>query len=174
MNDAAPIVIRFDRASEATRALRQLRRWGLRAPRDHVIVEGLRVVLILLPAGLLLLGMIPFPVFLAFFAGYFAHRWSERYAKPALLRRFGPRFAAAEDDGPLEMRFDAEGITSRSDRSTMRLDWTAVPAASAYPQGVVIRILPERSLMIPASKLPPGMDPEAFAARTARWREAAA
>lgn len=165
------ILIRYASAAEPIRALKQLRRFGLRAPRDHVIVEGALVVLVLIPVALFWAEVILFDQAIAAYAGYFALRWFNMLVKPRLLVRFGPRFGASEATSTLTMTFGPEGVISESENSAVTLNWRAIPAAAeAFAKGVVLRIAPEQSLVVTADRLPDGMTPVAFAARLETWR----
>lgn len=164
------IVVSYPSAAEAARALKRLRRYGLRSPSDHVIVEGARAALVVLPIALAAAGAIRFDHAIAAYCGYFALRWFNAFVKPALLRRFGPRLPASDLASALTMIFDAEGVRSQAGNAEIRLKWRALPPHRVFSDGVILRIAPEQSFVVAAAHLPEGMTMEAFARQVDTWR----
>ncbi len=168
------IVVRYDSAADAIRALKKMRRFGLGSPKDHLAVEGVRVVLVIVPMALVILGLIRFDHAIAAYCGYFALRWFDRYVKPALLKQFGPLFPANEITSPLTMVFDPNGIRSETTHGLVRANWSALPEPRSFRDGMIFRLAPEQSLVVAASHLPEGMTLETFASRVHAWRAGAA
>lgn len=157
----------------AAAELRRLRFKGLRSPKDHVIVELLRMVLVIVPCGLWLMGYIGTPVVLGYMLGYFGLRWFEKFVKPRALARFGPRQWRSRAPEPAVIMFDSFGLHSLARAQEIRLGWSTVPY-SKVGDGIIFRIGPEMSIPVTQSILPEDWTMERFEAAVDRWQAAAA
>ncbi len=172
-DDAQEIVVRYNEAAEARRALRRMRRFGFGSPRDHLIVEGAKILLVCIPVPLVLAGSIRFDQAVAAYCGYFALRWFNRFIKPALLERFGPRLPTERGDYPLTITFNADGARSESAHARLDLPWRSVSPPQNFTGGVILRIGPEQSLVVAADRLPDGWTPALFSGQIEVWRKEA-
>ena len=167
------IIVTYDSAADAMRTLKQIRRFGLGSPRDHLAVEILRVALICVPIFFVSIEIIRLDQAIAAYCGYFALRYFNRFAKPVILSRFGPRFPAHDLSSPLSLKFNADGVQSKTESGWTQLNWQAIPAARIFKKGVVLRIAPEQSLVVSATHLPDGMSPRDFGLQIEKWRNEA-
>jgi len=164
------IVVRYKNQAEAARALKKLRRFGLRSPRDHWIVAVVQVGLVMVPILLLGYDVIRPDHAIAVYFGYFGLRWFTVFLKPWILHRFGPKQLTAELASAQTLTLDATGVRCETEHSLLQMKWRAFPPPEVYQDGLILRIAPEQSLVVAASHLPDGISPRAVGARIQLWR----
>ncbi len=167
------VIVTYDSTADAKRALKKLRRYGLRSPRDHLIVEGFRVLLLALPIILVGSEVISPEYALVVYCGYFASRWLDLFVKPTILRFFGPRLPINDFTSSMTLIFDEIGVKSDTENGLLRLNWQAVPAPRVFADGLILRIAPEQSLVVEATHLPEGISPQEFGKQINEWRAGA-
>ncbi|UWP94015.1 hypothetical protein K3X13_15160 (plasmid) [Aliiroseovarius crassostreae] len=172
MSETHPLRLTAD-PDLAARELRRLRRGGWRSPVDHVLVEALRSVLILVPAGLWVAGGISTESLLGFLAGYLAVRWFDKYLKPRMLHRLGPVEWRKKRSVEAELEFSASGLRSIAPAQDIRLGWSTVPVTKVG-DGMVFRIGPELSIPVTDKILPDDWPMSRFEAAIMDWKTQAA
>ncbi|MCB2128505.1 MAG: hypothetical protein KDE03_05360 [Rhodobacteraceae bacterium] len=170
MPDASEtITVTYDTAHDVRIALRNLRRYGFASPVDHLAVEAARLSLLPIPVILTIAGTIRPDQALAAYVGYFALRWFNLFARPAIMRRLGPGFGQSAG-GAVEFTFGAGGLHSASKQMQLTVPWASIPPQRVRKAGVVFRIGPELAIPVSAGRLPPGWTPESFSEQVDRWR----
>lgn len=162
--------LRFKAPPElAASELRRLRRRGLRAPKDHVIVEAMRLGLVVGPAALAFAGLIEARSLVFYYLGYFAMRWFAKYLKPRILNQFGPEEWRNKKPVQTEVIFDSYGFSSIAPLQEIRLAWGTVPV-SKVGDGMIFRVGPELSVPVTEALLPDDWSMSRFEAAIAQWR----
>lgn len=140
---------------DASRELRRLRKLGLKSSKDHLVVELARSSLVILPAVLFVFGVVTQSQLIAFYIGYFAHRWFQKYAKDRLLAWAGPaefRRASSQDG---TARLSKDGLRLIGAKSDILLRWPSV-AITQVANDFILRIAPEQSVPVLEKWLPEG------------------
>lgn len=162
------IVYRMDQR-EATRVLRQLRRRGLRSPRELLIAEGLRVALACVPFALVLLDVIRLEIALAVLIGYILARVFDKGIMPRLLTRLGPnRLRDRRLDDVAVVTLDPSGVRIMADAMDNFLGWSRVELTRVGP-GFVLRIGHQMSIVFADAWIPDGWSVEQVRQALTDW-----
>lgn len=161
------IVYRFQRGEEAV-ALKSLRKWGLRGPRDLIATEAVRVVMVLIPIGLYLADVIRFQTVFALLIGYVVARWFDHYLRPRMLQRIGPSRLRWVQGGETVVRLDAAGLRLTTEQTQLQVAWPAIETARVG-QGYILRIAPQLSVVFANAWIPEGWTPDTVSVALSQW-----
>lgn len=162
------IVYRFDQ-QDATRVLNRLRRRGLRSPKEVLIAEGLRVLLICLPFALVLVDAIRVETAFALLIGYIVARFFDKKMTPYLFTWFGPdRLRVSGQNGVAVVTLDPRGVRMMGDAMDHFLGWSKVEV-TRVGNGFILRIGHQLSVVFADEWIPEGWTVEQVRAALTSW-----
>lgn len=134
-------------ADVAVREVRRLRKFGLKAPRDHVITSVIRILVLSLPVVLFLLNVFSARDVIVFLLGLGAIEVFNDFAKPSILTVFGPPEFKTQPDDDMAILIEDSGLSVKVGGKTAVFAWATVSVVP-MPKAVIFRVGPERSVLI--------------------------
>ena len=125
MSDETGFTLEYREQGEAQKILREICGSGYSWRREHLLGEGVKVVVLIFPVFLLLAGMVNWVSVVMYVAGIYVWRGYEKYLVPALMRWVGHDRRRIKG-APATLVVDHSGVTSTGPDLSVHLSWRTV------------------------------------------------